>query len=68
MKGVARPHPARPFKVRYQSGKGWSVQKQTNWLHAQEVSILAPVFALPDGMLHGQGVITRKGSIIIITA
>jgi len=57
----------KPFQVRFNDG--WQVKFNDHWIRAREVSIqAAPVFMLRDGILHGLGVVTRRGQDIVITS
>jgi len=62
-----KPHIPRGFVLRYRNG-GWQVNHGRNWVRATEVSVQTMVITAPNGELHGAGVVTRRGSALIITA
>lgn len=62
----------RPFKVLSAVGGGWMVVSGIGRTErhdcAMELSILVPVLATPLGSLLGNGVVTRRGETLVITA
>lgn len=67
--GAVQP---KPFKVVREADGGWliivGVGTGTRKTWALEVSILTPVLATPLGSLLGNGVLTRRGDTVVITA
>lgn len=70
--GDAATSRPQPFRVERVLGRGWrvlvGVGADARCEQALELSILTPVLGTPVGNLVGNGVVTRRGDTVVITA